>query len=215
MGASKFMASQLRKPSGMFGKIVMSRFFNRSSAAINKLTLASLSLEPDDLVLEVGFGSGDLIGRIAPIVSIGSVAGVDFSPEMVDVCARRFSSLVRSKRVQLQCAAAEKLPYHADCFTKACTVNTIYFWPDASIPLAELRRVLRVGGRLVVGFSPPAALEKLPVTRHGFALYGSDDVRRLLKEAGFGHIEILPGSGPRGEFVCAVGIKQAGGGARP
>jgi arsenite methyltransferase len=214
MGASRFMADQLRKPSGMFGRIVMSRFFNRSSAAINKLTLASLALEPGDRVLEVGFGSGDLISRIAPLVPGGSVAGVDFSPEMVDVCARRFSSLVRSERVELQCAAAEKLPYDADGFTKACTVNTIYFWPDPSVPLGELWRVLCADGRLVVGFSPPAALKKLPVTKHGFALYEPEDVRRLLAEAGFGSIEMIPGSGPRGEFVCAVGTKQGAAASR-
>jgi arsenite methyltransferase len=202
------MASQLRKPSGSFGRFVMSRFFNRSSAAINRLTLASLALEPEDRVIEVGFGAGDLISRMAPVVSGGSIAGVDFSPEMVEVTAKRFASLVRSERVELRCASAEDLPYDADHFTKACTVNTIYFWPDPAVPLRELWRVLCVGGRLVVGFSPPAALQKLPVTKHGFSLYEPDHIRRLLEDAGFGSIEMIPGSGPRGAFICVIGTKH-------
>lgn len=75
MGLSEFVAGQLRNPSGFFGRFVMSRFFNRSSAAINQLTLASLALEPTDRVIEVGFGAGDLISRMAPVVSKGSIAG--------------------------------------------------------------------------------------------------------------------------------------------
>lgn len=213
MGLSKFLASQLRNPSGFFGKFVMSRFFNRSSVAINQLTLASLVLEPGDRVIEVGFGAGDLLNRMAPVVSKGSIVGVDFSADMVAVCAKRFASLVQAGCVELRCASADDLPYAADHFTKACTVNTIYFWPDPAVPLKELWRVLSVGGRLVVGFSPPAALQRLPVTKHGFTLYEPDHIRCLLEDAGFASIEMIPGSGPRGEFVCAVGTKHGVGSA--
>ena len=59
MGVPEFFADQLRNPTGFFGRVVMSRFFDRSSAAINQLTMASLALRPADRVLEVGFGSGD------------------------------------------------------------------------------------------------------------------------------------------------------------
>lgn len=208
MGVSKFMASQLRNPSGFFGRFVMSRFFNRSSAAINKLTLTSLALEPGDRVIEVGFGAGDLINRMVPVVSKGFIAGVDFSPDMVAVCAKRFASLTQAGRVELRCASAEDLPYAADHFTKACTVNTVYFWPDPAVALRELWRVLCAGGRLVVGFSPPAAIQRLPVTKHGFTLYEPDQIRCLLEEAGFGSIEMIRGSGPRGEFICAIGTKH-------
>lgn len=206
MGVSEFVASQLRNPSGAFGRIVMPRFFNRSSAAINQLTLASLALEPTDRVIEVGFGSGDLIGRIAPLVSKGSVAGVDFSADMVAVTAKRFA--LETKRIELRCASAENLPYGDESFTKACTVNTIYFWADPAAPLSELSRVLRVGGRIVVSFSPPSALQGLPFTKHGFNLHEPGRVRCLLEDAGFGGIEIVRGAGPRGEFICAIGTKQ-------
>jgi arsenite methyltransferase len=211
VGAWEFIAGQLRNPSGAFGRYVMPSFFNRSSAAINQRTLASLALEPGDRVLEIGFGSGELIAHVEPFVPQGCVAGVDFSPDMVAACEKRFAPLVRAGRVELRCAMAEELPYADGRFTKACTVNTVYFWPDPSVPLGELWRVLDDGGRLVVGFSIPAAIRRLPFTRHGFTLYEPDQMSGLLEAAGFGDVRMVPGSGRRGDFMCAIATKAGAG----
>jgi arsenite methyltransferase len=208
VGAWEFVAGQLRSPSGTFGRYVMPRFFNRSSAAINQTTLAALALEPEDRVLEVGFGGGELIASIEPFIPEGSVAGVDFSPDMVGAAAKRFASLVQAGRVEVRCARAEELPYADGRFTKACTVNTVYFWPDPAVPLRELSRVLEAGGRLVVSFSIPAAIQGLPFTKHGFTLYEPDQVRGLLEDAGFGAVRMVPGTGRRGDYMCAIAIKQ-------
>ena len=83
MGALQFVASQLRKPSGFIGKFVVARILNGGNAPMNQSTLAELDLEPDDTVVEIGFGGGDLIHRMSPLVPKGRIAGVDFSPEMV------------------------------------------------------------------------------------------------------------------------------------
>jgi SAM-dependent methyltransferase len=210
MGVPEFFADQLRNPSGVFGRVVMSRFFDRSSKAINQLTMRSLALAPADRVLEVGFGAGDLIAHMAPVVREGSVAGVDVSPDMVAVGAKRLASLVKAGRVELRCAGAEALPYEDGRFTKACTVNTVYFWPEPAVALKELSRVLDPGGTLVVGFSPAEAMRRMPkrLTEHGFSLYEPDEMRRLLEDAGFGGVEMVPGHGPRGEFICAVAAKR-------
>jgi ubiquinone/menaquinone biosynthesis C-methylase UbiE len=207
MGLYEFIASQLRKPSGFCGRHLASRFMNWSNADLNRQTLVSLSLEPDDRVLELGFGAGDLISRVAAVLAKGSIAGIDFSPEMVEVCTKRFASLIAAGRIELRCASAEALPYGADEFTKACTVNTVYFWLDPAVPMRELWRVLRVGGRLVVGFVPRTTLGKFPFTRYGFTHYDPDQISRLFADAGFRSIEMISGTDRRGEFICAIGTK--------
>jgi SAM-dependent methyltransferase len=210
LGAWQFVAGQLRNPSGRFGRHVMPRFFNRSSAAINQTTLAALALEPDDRVLEVGFGGGELIANIEPFVPRGSVTGVDFSPDMVGAGEKRFASLIRARRIEVRCARAEALPYGDGAFTKACTVNTVYFWPDPAVPIAELGRALAPGGRLVVSFSVPSAIQGLPFTRHGFTLFEPEDIGRLLESAGFGDIRLVPDTGRRGDYMCVVGTRHTG-----
>jgi SAM-dependent methyltransferase len=208
-----FVASQLRKPSGFFGRHLALQYMNRSNAELNRRTIASRSPEPDDRVLEVGFGAGDLISRIAPMLAKGSVAGVDYSPKMVALCTRRFASLVAAGRVKLRCANAEAIPYGAGHFSKACTANAIYFWPDPAVPLRELWRVLQVGGRLVVGFVPQSTMGKFRTTKYGFTLSDPDQISRLLEDAGFRDIEMVSGADKRGEFFCAIGTKQDVGGA--
>jgi len=207
VSVATFIAGQLRKPSGLFGRLVVARVLNRSNAVMNQLTLKALALVPDDRVLEVGFGGGDLIDRMAPLVPRGHVAGVDFSPEMAALCAKRFAALVRAGRLELRCASVEAIPHADGEFTKACTVNTIYFWPQPVAALREIRRTLRPGGRLAVTFNTPEAAGKLPYTKYGFTLYEPAQVRALLEGAGFRDVELVAGQSRLGECFCAAGTK--------
>lgn len=207
MSFATFIASQLRKPSGWFGKHVVARILNRGNAPMNDLTARLLEVAPDDRVLEVGFGGGDLLDRVAPLVTEGRLVGVDFSPEMTALCAKRFDRFVRAGRLELRCAGVDELPYPPGAFTKACTVNTIYFWPNPLASLSELWRTLRSGGRLVVAFNPRETAEKLPYTRHGFRLYEPAQVGELLERAGFRDVRLVPGTTRLGPFMCAVGTR--------
>lgn len=207
MTLANFVASQLRKPSGFFGRIVTSRVLNQVNRPMNELTLKLLDLEPEDQVLEVGFGGGDLIGRMTAMVGRGRIVGVDFSPEMVEVCAKRFAPLIQSKKVELHCANAENIPQAAESFTKACTVNTIYFWPDPVVALREIRRTMRSGGCLVVCFNPKATVQNQRFVQYGFTLYDPEEVQQLMEKAGFRETRMVAGSHRLGEFKCAVATK--------
>lgn len=207
MSVTTYIAAQLRRPSGLFGRHVVARILNRGNASMNVLTAKLLALAADDHVLEVGFGGGDLIARMHPVVTRGRIVGVDFSPAMTALCERRFSTMVRAERVALHCASVDALPFASEEFTKAATVNTIYFWPDPVAALAEVHRTLRPGGRIVVAFNPPATASKLAYTQHGFTLYEPDQVRALLHEAGFREGELVAGQNRLGEFHCATAVK--------
>lgn len=205
----RYLAAQLRRPSGLVGKFLVAPILNRRNTGLNVAVLKSLELEATDRVLEVGFGGGDLMSRIVPLVSAGHVIGVDFSQDMVDICAARFSSAVQSGALELVCASAEKLPLHDGAVDKVCTVNTIYFWNDAAASASELHRVMGTGGRLVIGFAPRETLDRLPVTEHGFTKYEVDEVSALLLEAGFDEVSVTVIENPEGQDCCVTAVKGA------
>jgi ubiquinone/menaquinone biosynthesis C-methylase UbiE len=208
MSFAKFMAAQLRQPSGFFGRYVMVHLLNRVNVSINSLAFEALRLDPRDRVLEVGFGGGDLIARMSRVVSRGCITGVDFSHGAVDVCTKRFASLIRAGIIDLYYADVVELPFDTNSFTKACTVNTIYFWPVPLAALHEIHRVLKEDGKLVVCFSPRTAMENRgKVIHHGFRLYEPDEVKALLKEAGFRDVRLILGKNRFRECAVAEGIK--------
>ena len=203
----KYLAAQLRRPSGLFGRLLIAPILNKRNAALNLAVLGSLELKATDRVLEVGFGGGDLLSRVLPCVPKGHMIGADFSQDMVDVCAARFSSAIEAGVLELACASVEQLPFPDGAVDKACTVNTIYFWSDATAAVSELHRVVATGGRLAIGFAPRETLDSLPVAEHGFAKYEVDEVRALLLEAGFDAVTVLVIEDPDGENCCLTAIK--------
>ncbi len=65
------------------------------------------------------------------------------------------------------------------------TVNTVYFVADVEQAFTEIGRVLRPGGRAVIGVGDPTAMESLPFTAHGFTIRPIDDLVDQLRRAGF------------------------------
>jgi arsenite methyltransferase len=61
------------------------------------------------------------------------------------------------------------LPLADNSLDAAITVNTVYFVPDLDTACVELARVVRLGGRLVIGIGDDA-MKKMPFTACGFTL---------------------------------------------
>ncbi len=205
---SEFFASQLRQPSGWFGKQVISRILNRNNAAMNKLALRMLNLESsDERVLELGFGGGYLLKNILKKPGVKSVAGIDVSPEMVEFCRKRFASDIKRGRLKLECSNTVNKASFDSSFTKICTVNTIYFWSDVKQTLNQLYQILEERGSFVICFNSKQFLKQTILPRHGFQLYDIEEVKDLMKAVGFKNIQWIMNSQPKEQFVCIVGEK--------
>jgi arsenite methyltransferase len=204
---AQYIAAQLRKPTGFFGRIFITRLLNRRNIRMNSLTLETLHLQPDDTVLEIGFGGGFLIDKMSHQVTRGRITGADFSNDMVEFCTRRFGSLIASGRIDLHCANVESLPFPAGMFSKICTVNTIYFWPDPTAAVREIYRVLKENGTLVISYTPRAVMEKMKIALHGFALFEPADVESMMTMAGFKEVRHIRGQRPDGESILTIGKK--------
>lgn len=147
------IARQGRRPSGLLGMLVAG-IMAQETAPENDAALRLLDLQPADDLLELGSGHGATLARAAGQAREGRLCGVDFSPVMHRHAQARNRALVRQGRLSFHLAATDRLPFADRCFDKALSVHTVYFWEDPAAHLAEARRVLRPGGRLVLGFRP-------------------------------------------------------------
>jgi SAM-dependent methyltransferase len=153
--------------------------------------LGELALGPDDYLLEVGCGGGALLKEA--LRSGCRAAAVDHSSAMVRLAREENRQAVTEGRLEVLESSADRLPFPDGVFTCAAMTGVLGFLPDPVAALAEIRRVLRAGGRLVVlGSDPemrgtPAAPEPM-ASRLRF--YDEDELERLGREAGFEDISV-------------------------
>ncbi len=106
---------------------------------------------PGGRVLDVATGTGDLAlelaGRVAPG---GQVLGSDFSEGMLERARSKAASLTAGAEVRFEWADALELPYGDDDFDAATVGFGARNFSDLSRGLAEMVRVVRPGGRVVV-----------------------------------------------------------------
>jgi ubiquinone/menaquinone biosynthesis C-methylase UbiE len=186
----KFLAAQLRQPSGLFGKLMMADFLDRHNEKMNHFALEQLDIQPTDLVLDIGFGGGVTIAEMLKTIDTGKIYGIDFSQEMVAQAKQKFKQEIDSGKVSIEFGDVKQLPFAENIFDKICTVNTIYFWDEPLTRLQEIKRVLKSGGKLVVGIRSADRMKQLPVAQYNFRLYDPSAVRDILVEAGFMNISI-------------------------
>jgi len=155
-------------------------WFERHKAAYVSELLALRAFVPrEGDGLEIGVGSGRFAGPL------GVQMGVDPSSAMLQYAAKRGIEVVEG--------AGEELPFAADRFDFALLVTTICFLDSPETMVAEARRVLRPGGRLVIGFidreSPLgqvyAAHQHESLFYRDASFYSAEEVAAILDDGGF------------------------------
>ncbi len=145
--------SQFRYPRGWRGWLV-----GQLMAIKNKQrslwVLSLLDLGPAERVLEIGFGPGADIRRVAVRVPEGFVAGIDHSEAMVRLATFKNRRAIGAGRVSLRLGAASDLPYEADSFDVVFSINVAQFWERPDAVAREIRRVMKSGGRVALAVQP-------------------------------------------------------------
>lgn len=141
---------------GRLGGLVMAH----GNAATELQVVDVAGLQPAETVLVVGPGPG--VGLQAAAERAALAVGVDPSEDMLHASVDRCAELVHNGKVRVRVGTAADTGLDAASVDVVLSVNNVQLWDDRGAGFAELARVLRPGGRLVL-----SAHEKwLPVSRH-------------------------------------------------
>ena len=111
--------------------------------------IAALDLKPDDVVADVGAGSGYHTFRMAPLVPKGRVVAVDIQPEMIAFLEARAKELGHAN-VQPHLGAIDGVQLPAESIDLALMVDAYHEFSHPAEMLQSLMSALRPGGRIVL-----------------------------------------------------------------
>ena len=206
---------------------VMSFGLHRAWKAYTSLVA---NVKAGDRVLDIAGGTGDMAKALAQRVGqTGFVVHTDINEAMLRVGRDRL--LDRAQVLPTTLCDAEELPFAAESFDLVCVAFGLRNMTHKDRALAEMNRVLRHGGRLLVlEFSKITPILAKPYDWYSFQLFpklgkwiAGDDVsyrylaesirmhpdaatlKKMMQTAGFGHVDVHTLS--FGVIALHVGIK--------
>jgi ubiquinone/menaquinone biosynthesis C-methylase UbiE len=127
-----------------------------------------LAAKPGERILDLGCGDGQLSLQIQATGAI--VTGVDASESMV--------AAARGRGIKAEHSNVEKLPFESHSFDAVFSNAVLHWVKNHDTMLAEVRRVLRPGGRFVAEFGGHGNVAAIMVA-----------LRAVLNRHGFGNLE--------------------------
>jgi len=171
---------------GRLGGLMMARINEPCAAWV----IGLLDIQPQDKVLEIGFGPGVALQLMVRLTPAEFVAGIDSSEVMVKQATVRNAKAIKCGRVELRHGSVESLPFEGNVFEIALAINSMQVWGDVAGGLREIRRVLKIGGKIALGFTPYSGQSK-------------DGVPELLTNAGFTNTRVIESD----KGFCVLAIK--------
>jgi SAM-dependent methyltransferase len=169
----------------------LNSYLNRPSY---RLMAAALDLGPEDDLLDVACGWGEFLAVYAP--QARRVAGIDVSEAKARLARQRLAERVISGTAEVVQGDAAALPWTEGTFSAVTCMDAFMFFPAPEKVLAEVFRVLRPGGRMLmqIGMKWPDRMPKHMLhPRSPIDVADEGAVRKLVEEAGFGEVSISYG----------------------
>ena len=164
-------------------------------------------------ILDIGCGTGILAAKLRDSLPLCKVWGIDLNAEMLGQGRERWQR--NAAHVQAVQGDSEQLPFDADVFDFVTCANSFHHYPNQAKAVAEMNRVLKPGGKLLVlEFSTVAEPLRKPYDWYSFKvlprlgkLVAGDDasyrylaesirmhpdqetLKTMMQQGGFGHVD--------------------------
>ncbi len=172
-------AAQLRKPHGE-GAEAIAAYMRDLNRALYDHVVKLLSTAKEKQLLELGFGEGIVPEMLYQQNKTLHYTGIDFSDEMVNMATSK-----NIPGASFLLGEVAQMPFESNVFDVCFGINVVYFWENPGRELAEIMRVLKPGGCLMLGYRPKMFMQAIPFTQFGFTLYETAELESLLAKHGF------------------------------
>jgi ubiquinone/menaquinone biosynthesis C-methylase UbiE len=185
---SSEIAKQLRLPTGKMA-VRVGEVMYKANKFIYKLTFSILKkyIHKKTNILEIGPGNGMFINHLFELNKNIRYHAIDWSSDMVKEA--RKNTIEFSSNIGIKKGISSKITYPDNIFDIVFSVNTIYFWEKPSKDLAEIKRVLKKNGILILSFRTKEYMKDLDFAKHFKHKYNYKDCKKLLNENGYDIIE--------------------------
>ena len=137
--------SQFGKPTGAFGR-ALGRIMTVSNRKMHRAVLQELG--GVQRILEIGFGTGSQLEILSRSYPGAELFGIDISEDMLNTAMKRLN-----RKAKLSLCDCAKTDFQDGSFDAVITTDTCYFWQDSQKVLAEIRRITKPGGRLILAYN--------------------------------------------------------------
>ena len=189
MNIIEYIGKQFGKPTGLAGNF-STFIMNIMNQKQYKAVLQKLNVEKNDAILDVGYGNGYLLSKLAK----GSEArfwGIDISEDMRSVASQRNREFIEKGNMNLSLGDITGTDFESGFFDKIYTVNTIYFWPNVDSGFTEIARILKPGGIFMNVVYTKEFLDSIPYATHGYAKYTQEELQEYSLRNGFKIVDVI------------------------
>jgi ubiquinone/menaquinone biosynthesis C-methylase UbiE len=118
--------------------------------------VSQLNVKPYQHLLQVGYGTGQLLEEVARALKIGFLAGIEPSLPFYQRAYRRNKRFIRQQLLQLHIGELYELSYPPHYFHTIYGSNIHLSWKDPQTEFIRLAALLKSRGKLVMLFQPPS-----------------------------------------------------------
>lgn len=180
------------KPEGKAGEKLLDEMDDHHTP-VSLWAIGHMNINDDDIILDIGCGSGLNVRRLHQKSPQSKTYGVDYSSTSVKKSTSLNRDLIDEDKVEILEANVQKLPFEDNTFDIITAFETVYFWPTVVDSFKEVKRVLKETGKfcIVLDANGIYAPEIAKVAQEeGCTFYTDTELTKLLLEAQYSKVTV-------------------------
>lgn len=192
-----------RHPRGFWGARALKAMNGKKHAALPEWVFEEVKLSDKAVILDMGCGGGANIKRMLAMCPEARVTGLDLSNLAIEVANDLNYKEIIDGRCLITGGNVTQMPLAREIFDVVTAFETIYYWSSLDVGAAEMLRVLKPGGMVVIANEMDGEGEQDRITERavgGIRIYSINEIKQSLIDAGFNNIDARHDEGRR--FIC-------------